>query len=104
IDHDLKVCMYTDHQIFERYHKYLINHQFVQTDVMSLFELRNLQPGDYIVHIDHGIGVFGGLGKTEVNGHQQESIRLVFKDNDVLYVNIHNLHKISKYRGKEGEP
>lgn len=104
IDHELKLCMYTDHQIFERYHKYLINHQFIRSDVLTMSELRNLQPGDYIVHIDHGIGVFGGLGKTEVNGHQQESIRLVYRDNDVLYVNIHNLHKISKYRGKEGEP
>ena len=104
IDHDLKICFYTDHQIFERYHKYRINKQFVRNDSISLNELRCLQTGDYIVHIDHGIGVFGGLGKLEVNGHQQEAIRLIYKDNDVLYVNIHNLHKISKYRGKEGEP
>ena len=104
IDNLLKVCIYTDHQIFERYHKYRINKQFVRSDSFSLNELRGLQPGDYVVHIDHGIGVFGGLGKVEVNGHQQESIRLVYRDNDVLYVNIHNLHKISKYRGKEGAP
>lgn len=104
IDHDIKLCIYTDHQIFERYHKYLINRQFIRSDVLTMNEIRNLQPGDYIVHIDHGIGIFGGLGKVEINGHQQESIRLVFKDNDVLYVNIHNLHKISKYRGKDGEP
>ncbi len=104
IDHDLKLCIYTDHQIFERYHKYLINNQFIRSDLISMSEIRNLQPGDYVVHIDHGVGVFGGLGKIDINGHQQESIRLIFKDNDVLYVNIHNLHKISKYRGKEGEP
>jgi transcription-repair coupling factor (superfamily II helicase) len=104
IDNDLKICFYTDHQIFERYHKYRINKQFVRSDTITLNELRSLQTGDYIVHVDHGIGVFGGLGKIEVNGHQQESIRLIYKDNDVLYVNIHNLHKISKYRGKEGEP
>ncbi len=104
IDNDIKTCIYTDHQIFERYHKYLINNQFIRSDVITMSEIRNLKPGDYIVHIDHGIGIFGGLGKIDINGHQQESIRLVFKDNDVLYVNIHNLHKISKYRGKEGEP
>jgi transcription-repair coupling factor (superfamily II helicase) len=104
IDHHLKICVYTDHQIFERYHKYRINKQFVRSDTITLNELRGLQTGDFVVHIDHGIGVFGGLGKIEVNGHPQEAIRLVYKDNDVLYVNIHNLHKISKYRGKEGEP
>lgn len=104
IDNDLKLCVYTDHQIFERYHKYRIKKQFVRSDTITLNELRSLQTGDYIVHVDHGIGVFGGLGKIEVNGHQQESIRLIYKDNDVLYVNIHNLHKISKYRGKEGDP
>jgi transcription-repair coupling factor (superfamily II helicase) len=104
IDHDLKICLYTDHQIFERYHKYRINKQFVRSDSITLNELRGLKTGDFVVHIDHGIGVFGGLGKHEVNGHQQEAIRLIYKDNDVLYVSIHNLHKISKYRGKEGEP
>ena len=104
IDNDLKICLYTDHQIFERYHKYLINNQFIKSNAFTLNELRGLQIGDYIVHIDHGIGVFGGLGKIEVNGHQQESIRLIYKDNDILYVNIHNLHKISKYRGKDGQP
>jgi transcription-repair coupling factor (superfamily II helicase) len=104
IDNELRICLYTDHQIFERYHKYRINKQFVRSDSFSLNELRGLQPGDYVVHIDHGIGVFGGLGKVDVNGHQQESIRLVYRDNDVLYVSIHNLHKISKYRGKDGQP
>ncbi|MDP4208955.1 MAG: transcription-repair coupling factor [Bacteroidota bacterium] len=103
IDNDLKICYYTDHQIFERYHKYRINRQFVRSDTITLNELRGLQTGDYVVHIDHGIGVFGGLGKIDVNGHYQEAIRLIYRDNDVLYVNIHNLHKISKYRGKDGE-
>ena len=104
IDHNLKVCLYTDHQIFERYHKYRINKQFVRSEAITLNELRGLQTGDYVVHIDHGIGVFGGLGKEEVNGHYREAIRLIYRDNDVVYVNIHNLHKISKYRGKDGEP
>lgn len=104
VDHDLKICLYTDHQIFERYHRYRISRQFKRSDSISLNELRGLQTGDYIVHADHGIGVFGGLGKVEINGHTQEAIRLIYKDNDILYVNIHNLHKISKYRGKEGEP
>jgi transcription-repair coupling factor (superfamily II helicase) len=104
IDHHLKICLYTDHQIFERYHKYRINRQFIRSEVITLNELRGLQKGDYIVHIDHGIGVFGGPVKTEINGRSQEAICLVYKDNDVLYVSIHNLHKISKYRGKEGEP
>jgi transcription-repair coupling factor (superfamily II helicase) len=103
IDNDLKLCIYTDHQIFERYHKYRINKQFVKSEAITLNELRGLQTGDYIVHIDHGIGVFGGLGKIDINGHQQEAIRLIYKDNDVLYVSIHNLHKISKYRGKDSE-
>jgi transcription-repair coupling factor (superfamily II helicase) len=104
IDNDLKICFYTDHQIFERYHKYRISKQFVRSEMISLNELRGLKTGDYVVHIDHGIGVFGGLGKVDVNGHQQEAIRLIYRDNDVLYVSIHNLHKISKYRGKDGEP
>jgi transcription-repair coupling factor (superfamily II helicase) len=104
IDHDLKICLYTDHQIFERYHKYRINRQFVRSEVITLNELRGLQTGDYVVHIDHGIGVFGGLGKIDINGRLQEAIRIVYKDNDVLYVSIHNLHKISKFRGKDGEP
>jgi transcription-repair coupling factor (superfamily II helicase) len=103
IDHNLRICLYTDHQIFERYHKYRIGKQFVRSDSITITELRGLQTGDFVVHIDHGIGVFGGLGKIDINGHQQEAIRLIYKDNDVLYVNIHNLHKISKYRGKDSE-
>lgn len=103
IDGDLKVCLYTDHQIFERYHKYSIRHNFSKSDSITINELRGLNPGDYVVHIDHGIGVFGGLQKIEEHGKLQEKITLIYKDNDVLFVNIHNLHKISKYKGKEGE-
>lgn len=103
IDHDLKICVYTDHQIFERYHKYNIRHNFARSDSMTINEIRGLNQGDFVVHIDHGIGVFGGLQKIEVNGRMQETITLIYKDNDVLFVNIHNLHKISKYKGKEGE-
>ena len=103
VDHDLRICLYTDHQIFGRYHKYRLKHEFTRRDALTMQELVNLQPGDYVVHIDHGIGVFGGLVKTEVNGNLQEAIRLIYKDNDTLLVNIHNLHKISKYRGKDAE-
>ncbi len=104
VDHTLKICLYTDHQIFDRYHKYRLKHEFSRRDAMTIQELINLQPGDYVVHIDHGIGVFSGLVKTEVNGRRQEAIRLIYQDNDSLLVSIHNLHKISKYRGKDAEP
>ena len=104
VDHNLRICLYTDHQIFDRYHKFRLKHEFTRRDALTMQELVNLQPGDYVVHIDHGIGVFGGLVKTEVNGRLQEAIRLIYQDNDTLLVNIHNLHKISKYRGKDAEP
>lgn len=103
IDHSLKACLYTDHQIFDRFHKYRLKHEFSKRDALSIQELVNLQPGDYVVHIDHGIGVFSGLVRMEVNGKIQESVRLVYQDNDTLLVNIHNLHRISKYRGKDAE-
>ena len=102
-DKDLAVAWYTDHQIFDRYHKYTIQHKFTKSESLSIQELFGLHPGDYVVHIDHGIGVFGGLEKVELNGRFQESVRLVFRDQDILYVNIQNLHKISKFRGKEGQ-
>ncbi len=104
IDRDLKLCCYTDHQIFERYHKYTLQNYFSNRGALSLKELQGLQPGDYVVHIDHGIGKFGGLEKIDINGKVQESIRLVYQDNDVLYVSIHSLHRISKYKGKDSEP
>ena len=102
VDHDLKVCCYTDHQIFERYHRYQIKSRKEQRESITLKELNKLHPGDYVVHIDHGIGKFAGLVKTEVNGKMQEAIRLTYRDNDVLLVSIHSLHRISKYKGKDG--
>jgi transcription-repair coupling factor (superfamily II helicase) len=104
IDRDLQLSCYTDHQIFERYHKYTLHNYFSNKGTLSLKELKGLQPGDYVVHIDHGIGKFGGLEKIDINGKVQESIRLVYQDNDVLYVSIHSLHRISKYKGKENDP
>jgi transcription-repair coupling factor (superfamily II helicase) len=98
---EARICCYTDHQIFERYHKHKVTKKIASKDTLTLKDISNLTPGDYVVHIDHGIGVFKGLDRIEVNGKTQEAIRLVYKDNDVLYVNIHNLHKISKYKGKE---
>ncbi|MGD9929822.1 MAG: transcription-repair coupling factor [Mangrovibacterium sp.] len=102
IDHDLKICCYTDHQIFERYHRFNIKSRKEQKESITLKELNKLHPGDYVVHIDHGIGKFAGLVKTEVNGKLQEAIRLTYRDNDVLLVSIHSLHRISKYKGKDG--
>jgi transcription-repair coupling factor (superfamily II helicase) len=101
IDDDLKICCYTDHQIFDRYHKYLLNQYYSSKAAITLNELKDLKPGDYVVHIDHGIGRFGGLEKINVSGKVQEAVRLVYRDNDVLYVNIHSLHRISKYKGKD---
>ncbi|MFZ2285582.1 MAG: transcription-repair coupling factor [Bacteroidales bacterium] len=103
-DHDLKIAVYTDHQIFDRYHKFRIKGFFTRRDSMTVRELTDLNPGDYIVHVDHGVGRFGGLEKIEVNGRMQEAIKLVFKDNDILFVGIHALHRISKYKGKDGTP
>jgi transcription-repair coupling factor (superfamily II helicase) len=100
-DHNLKVAIYTDHQIFDRYHKFRIRGYFTKKESISVKELTGLNPGDYVVHIDHGIGRFGGLEKIEVNGKLQEAIKLVYRDNDILYVGIHNLHRISKYKGKD---
>ena len=102
-DHDLKCAYYTDHQIFERYHKFKFHDRFSRKESVSLKELIGLNPGDYVVHVDHGIGIFGGLEKIDVNGKLQEAVKLVYKDKDVLYVNIHSLHRISKYRGKDTE-
>jgi transcription-repair coupling factor (superfamily II helicase) len=102
VDHDLKICCYTDHQIFERYHRFKLKSRKAQREAISLKELNMLHPGDYVVHIDHGIGKFAGLVRTEINGKMQEAIRLVYKNNDSLLVNIHSLHRISKYKGKDG--
>ncbi|HSH51080.1 MAG TPA: transcription-repair coupling factor, partial [Bacteroidales bacterium] len=104
IDHDIKTCFYTDHQIFGRYHKFNIKNSLQKKEQITLRELTGLHPGDYVVHIDHGIGKFGGLEKIEINGKTQETIKLVYKNQDTLYVSIHALHKISKYKGKDSEP
>jgi transcription-repair coupling factor (superfamily II helicase) len=100
-DNDLKISVYTDHQIFDRYHKFRIRGYFTRKESISVKELTGLNPGDYVVHIDHGIGKFGGLEKIEVNGKIQEAIKLVYRDNDILYVGIHSLYRISKYKGKD---
>lgn len=104
IDHVSKVCCFTDHQIFERYQKYKLRGELNKSESITIQELSNLQIGDFVVHIDHGVGVFGGLVKTEVNGKKQEAIKLVYRDNDVLFVNIHALHRISKFKSKDSEP
>lgn len=102
IDNDLKIVCYTDHEIFQRYHKYKVKQAFSKNKALTLKMLRELQPGDYVTHIDHGVGVFSGLQKIEANGVMQEAVRIIYKDKDLLYVNISSLHKISKYSGKEG--
>ena len=102
-DHDLMIACFTDHQIFERYHRFKLRKTYSKKEALSIKELTDLHPGDYVVHVDHGIGLFGGLEKVEIKGRKQEAVKLVFKDNDTLYVSIHSLHRISKYKGKEGE-
>jgi transcription-repair coupling factor (superfamily II helicase) len=103
-DHSLKIVCYTDHQIFERFHRYRAKEKFSKSKALTLRELQTLQPGDFVTHIDYGIAKFAGLEKKIVNGHEQEAIRLVYRDDDLLYVSIHALHKISKYSGKDGSP
>ena len=103
IDHSEKVLCYTDHEIFERYHKYSVRTPNAGRESMTLKELFELQPGDYVTHIDYGVGRFSGLEKVTTNGKSQELIRLIYKGGDVLYISIHGLHKISRYVGREGE-
>lgn len=103
IDNDLKLLCYTDHQVFGRYHKFRLRESFEsKSQSISLKELMGLQAGDYITHIDHGVGKYSGLEKIDVNGKTQEAIRIIYKNNDVLYISIHSLHRISKYVGKDG--
>ncbi|WP_345953596.1 transcription-repair coupling factor [Mucilaginibacter sp. PAMB04168] len=102
IDREQKLACYTDHQIFDRYYKYKLRKGYQRTQAITLKELRELKPGDYVTHIDHGIGKYAGLEKVEVNGKMQEMIRLIYADNDLLYVNINSLNRISKFSGKEG--
>ncbi|MEG2163484.1 MAG: transcription-repair coupling factor, partial [Bacteroidales bacterium] len=105
IDRNLKICLFTDHQLFDRFHKYSLQSDHVRSGklALSLKELRQIESGDYIVHIDHGVGRFGGLIRSDINGHMQEMIKLIYLNNDTIFVSIHALHKLSKYRGKEGE-
>ena len=104
IDEDSKMVCYTDHQIFERYHKFHLKNGYAKKQAITLQELTNLEVGDYVTHIDHGIGKFGGLQKIDVEGKMQEAIKLFYGERDILYLSIHSLHKISKFNGKDGKP
>ncbi|MFT4780647.1 MAG: transcription-repair coupling factor (superfamily II helicase) [Psychroserpens sp.] len=104
VDHNQKITCYTDHQIFERYHKFHLKNGYAKKQAITLKELTNLDIGDYVTHIDHGIGKFGGLQKIDVEGKKQEAIKLVYGERDVLYLSIHSLHKITKFNGKDGKP
>ncbi len=89
------VC-YTDHQVFQRYHKYKIKQAYNKSKALTIRALKELTPGDFVVHMDHGVGVYSGLQKMDIGGKWQEAVRIIYKDNDILYVNINSLHKISK--------
>ncbi|WP_299121794.1 transcription-repair coupling factor [uncultured Winogradskyella sp.] len=104
IDSEHKIAVYTDHQIFDRYHKFHLKNGYAKKQAITLKELTNLEVGDYVTHIDHGIGRFGGLQKIDVEGKKQEAIKLVYGERDVLYLSIHSLHKITKFNGKDGKP
>ncbi|MFL1894269.1 transcription-repair coupling factor [Aquimarina sp. 2-A2] len=104
IDDNANIVCYTDHQIFERYHKFNLKNGYAKKQAITLKELTNLEVGDYVTHIDHGIGKFGGLQKIDVEGKKQEAIKLIYGERDILYLSIHSLHKISKFNGKDGKP
>ena len=104
IDTEHKIAVYTDHQIFDRYHKFHLKNGYAKKQAITLKELTSLEIGDYVTHIDHGIGKFGGLQKINVEGKKQEAIKLVYGERDVLYLSIHSLHKITKFNGKDGKP
>ena len=99
-----KLCVYSDHQFFEKYHRFVVRDRYKKSETFSLKELYDLQQGDFVVHVDHGIGIYEGLAKMEINGKLQEVIRLTYKDGDSLYISIHGLHKLTKYTGKDGAP
>ena len=103
VDNDSKIVCYTDHQIFERYHKFHLKNGYAKKQSLTLKELTNLDIGDYVTHIDHGIGRFGGLQKINVEGKKQEAIKLIYGERDILYLSIHSLHKITKFNGKDGK-
>jgi len=102
VDEQTKVACYTDHQIFDRFHRYRLREKYSKSKALTLKELKSLQPGDYVTHSDYGIGRFAGLDKVKVGDSEQEAIRLIYRDNDILFVSIHSLHKIAKYSGKDG--
>ncbi|MFD1820022.1 transcription-repair coupling factor (superfamily II helicase) [Pseudarcicella hirudinis] len=104
IDENLKLACYTDHQIFDRFHRFREKNKYSKSKALTLKELRTLQVGDFVTHVDYGIGRFAGLDKIKVGDSEQEAIRLVYRDDDLLSVSIHSLHKIAKYSGKEGGP
>lgn len=104
IDKDLKIACYTDHQVFDRYHKFRLKEGYKTKESLTLKDLSELTPGDFITHIDHGVGRFDGLEKIENNGKIQEALRLIYKNSDILYISIHSLHRISKFVGKDGTP
>lgn len=104
IDEQMQLLCYTDHQVFDRFHRYKIKEKHSKSKALTLKELKTLQPGDYVVHIDHGVGRFAGMDTVDNNGNKQEVLRLVYRDDDLLYVSVHSLHKITKYSGKEGTP
>ncbi len=90
IDHELNLACYTDHQLFERFHRYRIREKYTRSKALTIKELQNLQPGDYITHIDYGIGRFAGLDKIDINGHSQEALRIIYRDDDLLYVSVYS--------------
>ena len=104
IDYDTKICLYTDHQIFDRYRRLKLKRSVEKSERLTINDLNAFHEGDYIVHIDHGVGRFGGLVKNNINGRIQEAVKLIFKDNDVLFVSIHSLHRISKYKSADSTP
>ncbi len=102
VDNDLKILVYTDHQIFDRFHRVKEKERYSKSKALTLKELKNLHPGDYVTHIDYGIGRFAGMDRQRMGENEQEVVRIIFKDDDVLYVSVHNLHKISRYSSKDG--
>lgn len=104
VDEDEKLVLFTDHQIFERYFKFKVKEKHSRTKALTVKELKSLQPGDYVTHIDYGVGRFAGMERKEVNGKIQESIRIIYRDNDILYINVHSLHKIAKFSDKDAPP
>ena len=102
VETELGIACYTDHQIFERFHRYKLRQGYTNEMALNVKTLRELQPGDFVTHIDHGVGRYSGLETIDINGHKQESVRLIYQNNDILYVGINSLHKISRYVGKDG--